>query len=80
MIIRTLLLVTLLTSGMLSAVQAEPIIGADISHLPQLEAAGATFFTWALLTALYSSPGLGFVIFSSYGVPGITRCPMAWAV
>ena len=44
MMTRTLLLVTLLTSGMLSAAQAKPIIGADISHLPQLEAAGATFY------------------------------------
>ena len=44
MMTRTLVLVMLLISGVLSAAQAEPIIGADISHLPQLEAAGAKFY------------------------------------
>lgn len=44
MMIRTLLLATLLACGVFSAAQAESIIGADISHLPQLEAAGAKFY------------------------------------
>ena len=39
---RTLAL--LLTTFCLVAARAEPIIGADISHLPQLEAAGAQFY------------------------------------
>ena len=44
MMTRALALVMLLTAGVLSATQAAPIVGADISHLPQLEAAGATFY------------------------------------
>lgn len=39
---RTLAL--LLTTFCLATARAEPIIGADISHLPQLEAAGAQFY------------------------------------
>ncbi len=44
MMTRALALVMLLTAGVLSATQAAPIVGADISHLPQLEAAGAKFY------------------------------------
>ena len=44
MMTRTLAGVMLLTTSLLAAAQAEPIVGADISHLPQLEAAGAKFY------------------------------------
>ncbi len=37
-------LMLLLCLSAVAAAQAEPIIGADISHLPQLEAAGAQFY------------------------------------
>ncbi|WP_409422238.1 arabinogalactan endo-1,4-beta-galactosidase [Pseudaeromonas sp. ZJS20] len=37
-------LVLLLAVGPLAVAQAAPIIGADVSHLPQLEAAGAQFY------------------------------------
>jgi len=40
----------LLMAGGVFAAQAEPIIGADISHLPQLEAAGAKFYDHAAKT------------------------------